>query len=608
MGLFYKHSLCFLALPVISIFIGCSDSGSGSDANHISTTDENGDTISIEVKSGSFTDSRDGRQYKTVTINKQTWMAENLNYGGSGSCYNDSSANCTKYGRLYTLSDAETACPAGWHLPYGIEWNILINLLNGAYDGNAGGALKAKSGWGSDSYGSSGNGDNASGFNALPAGFYDGTFSEYEQEKYAAAFWANSNLDNDNTYSQAFILEYDDESAKQSTYRQRSRLSVRCISDENSIVEENGLCGASNDSALAFYDSVYYTCDTNVWRYATKSEVLTGCNSSLWGDIRTFNDTSYICEGSSWTAATASEVLGECDNLVLGTVKNFDKSDYICKDYSWTLATKAEMAFGLCTDELESTTKTLDSTNYICNGKNWRAFTSVEDSLGICKKDEATGTYDGITFTCDAGRNLWVGSFMDARDGKSYKAVGIKGNIWMAENLNYETDGRRCYNNIASNCDIYGGLYTWAAAMNIREAYNDSVYVPQGSRDTIRGICPEGWHIPDSMTVSNLSDYIEQAGIEKFKSTTLWTGNAGTDLYGLDMKPAGYWYYGEKYESLGSSTEFWSVTPESSYGYWSGLSYSKEYVYAFYLDKLGTSTSIPNKGEGLSVRCIKNRK
>jgi uncharacterized protein (TIGR02145 family) len=128
-----------------------------------------------------FTDSRDGKTYKKVTIGTQTWMAENLKYNAEGSvCYGeggesfsdlhggkDSSgnwegkyktlsesevqANCAKYGRLYSQNTVLTACPAGWHLPTGAEWTTLINYTDSTCN-NYGGcweinALRSKSGW-----------------------------------------------------------------------------------------------------------------------------------------------------------------------------------------------------------------------------------------------------------------------------------------------------------------------------------------------------------------------------------------------------------------------------------------------------------------------------
>lgn len=80
-----------------------------------------------------FTDSRDGKPYKTVKIGDQVWMAENLNYdAGEGSyCFKDDNNNCEKYGRLYTWNAAKKAAPHGWHLPSKEEWETMINHFGG---------------------------------------------------------------------------------------------------------------------------------------------------------------------------------------------------------------------------------------------------------------------------------------------------------------------------------------------------------------------------------------------------------------------------------------------------------------------------------------------
>jgi len=124
-----------------------------------------------EVVVSTFTDSRDGKKYKSVKICNQTWMAENLNYeiADSSWCYNDSCykyADTAKYGRLYTWNAAMTACPSGWHLPSNVEWQTLVDFAGGS--SFAGKKLKSTTGWYyySDSY----IGTDNYGFSALPGG------------------------------------------------------------------------------------------------------------------------------------------------------------------------------------------------------------------------------------------------------------------------------------------------------------------------------------------------------------------------------------------------------------------------------------------------------
>ena len=77
--------------------------------------------------------------------------------------YNGDPANGKKYGKLYNwyaVVDSRDLAPQGWHIPTDEEWTILTTYLGG--DTIAGKKMKSAKEW---------DGNNSSGFNALPAGF-----------------------------------------------------------------------------------------------------------------------------------------------------------------------------------------------------------------------------------------------------------------------------------------------------------------------------------------------------------------------------------------------------------------------------------------------------
>jgi len=197
----------------------------------------------VTGNSGTFTDSRDGQTYQYVRIGGQRWMAQNLNYQVDRSwCYDDSLANCTKYGRLYQWTAAmgldtsynhklwqgadsarhQGICPSGWHVPSDAEWSTLIQYVESAISGMS---LRSTSGC-SDSF-SLGNGQNTYGFSILPSGVrnsIDGTFFFLGDDTY---FWSSSEYDASNAWFRLSSCEAYD---VQSGYGYKSLgFSLRCI-------------------------------------------------------------------------------------------------------------------------------------------------------------------------------------------------------------------------------------------------------------------------------------------------------------------------------------------------------------------------------------------
>jgi uncharacterized protein (TIGR02145 family) len=163
----------------------------------------------------------------------KTWMTENLNKTTADSwCYDNSTANCDKYGRLYTWEAAKKACPSGWHLPTRDEWGALAKAAGGGGDygeyGVAGTALKSTSGWIDNAYIDGGNGTNDFGFSALPSGFrnyYGGDFYHAGEE----GFWWTA-TENGNDYAYYRHIGHSTGSVYEGNhYIKSSWLSVRCV-------------------------------------------------------------------------------------------------------------------------------------------------------------------------------------------------------------------------------------------------------------------------------------------------------------------------------------------------------------------------------------------
>jgi len=222
----------------------------------------------------------------------------------------------------------------------------------------------------------------------------------------------------------------------------------------------------------------------------------------------------------------------------------------------------------------------------------------------------------GINYAEHAAKNPKppvITKFTDSRDGQTYKVATIGKQRWMAENLNYEAEGSKCYGEsgkvrikvktddnrrnrktarrnrktaetdddwttlpdeeIQNNCVKYGRLYDWETAMTA---------------------CPAGFHLPSDDEVDQLREfvdggkwiqlkqkmlkkadffsvvvgkYVEETGT-KLKSTSGWDDNGnGTDKFGFSALPSGYYRdidefggFGDIFLAEGYLGGWWSTT------------------------------------------------
>ena len=226
-------------------------------------------------------------------------------------------------------------------------------------------------------------------------------------------------------------------------------------------------------------------------------------------------------------------------------------------------------------------------------------------------------------------------TIIDSRDGQVYKIVAVGDQTWMAENLNYAYNERKtssdlasyCYDNDPKNCEIYGRLYTWAAAVDSLGIFSSD---GEGcgyksmkdcrNKGRIRGICPAGWHLPDSSEWGeflqtyaasikhNKTNSVYSDACESLKSGNLW-GNGGSNASGFSVLPAGYlngpsFYYilSGTYKNLSYDAHFWT----SSETLINDEDYVAYHVYMYFNHNTATIVT-QNEDFGYAIRCLKDK-
>jgi len=169
---------------------------------------------------GCMVDARDGRIYPVATIAGKSWIARNLAFPTKDSwCAENDSAACGANGRFYEWSAALVACPPGWHLPADSDWATLARAVGG--EDSAGILLKTKTGWTND-----GNGKDAYGFAALPAGIHY-SYGIFDGGGGHAFFWSSTEGARGRSSYHSLDAAYRD--LNRSDMARNNGLSVRCV-------------------------------------------------------------------------------------------------------------------------------------------------------------------------------------------------------------------------------------------------------------------------------------------------------------------------------------------------------------------------------------------
>ena len=213
-------------------------------------------------KYGEILDERDGKVYKTIKINDQIWMAQNLYYGGieyngvayASKCLRNDSAMCEKYGLLYRPwnSDYPEYCPSGWRLPTEDDVEVLKSHVQSEFpNDSAAHHLKSQYGYNIgytfvegyfDTCATIGIDENCKptagldtyGFSLAPGG---NGYDDYEndgEDSFYPFFWTSSKLGSSYVYYQVVYKTSDDVGGRLRAYTTNMHhwFSVRCLKEE----------------------------------------------------------------------------------------------------------------------------------------------------------------------------------------------------------------------------------------------------------------------------------------------------------------------------------------------------------------------------------------
>ena len=238
---------------------------------------------------------------------------------------------------------------------------------------------------------------------------------------------------------------------------------------------------------------------------------------------------------------------------------------------------QAALTVTVTTDDGRSHTKTLSSAQLESGRRYDMSVLVTNEEIQISLSGDIGDWEDGGSLDGSGGGDDGDDSQTLSYGGVTYRTRTVGETVWMAENLRYVPDEALLTKGIwypdgnedAEYVREHGMLYSFTVALGGAQV---------GSGAPVRGICPEGWHVP----------YIDE----------LQTLAAGPDC-GFTL--AGMWNSVSKnYVSSAKSGYLMSATTDDG-----GSSYS---ALLFYASGGNPSPSSLPAGNGVSLRCVKDAK
>ena len=459
-------------------------------------------------------------------------------------------------------SGVQGICPDGWHVPSSAEWTQLTDYVSsqnqyvcGSDNTYIAKALASTTGWSSSTYtcavGNVPSSNNASGFSALPAGYYDGS---YRNPGYYARFWTASSQGVRGLY-------YLDATVDRNSNNNYNGLSVRCVRDE----------GTTSSVPTVTTSSV---------------SDITSTSATSGGNVTSDGGATVTARGVCWSTSHNPTIANSHTTNGSGTGGFTSNITGLTQGTTYYVRAYATNSVG---------------TVY----GNEVSFTTNSTSAFTCGTSTITDI-DGNTYnTVQIGAQCWMKENLRTTKYADGTSISQGSSTSSTTAYWYYPD------NSSSNKTTYGLLYNWAAVMHGTSSSSANPSGVQGICPTGWHVPSDAEWKQMEMAVGMSqrdADNTEYRGYiaAKLSGNTGWTSstnaNAAGNLSAPDRNSSGFsalpagTYYGS-YHYFGDLAVFWSATDyDSSYAWLRFLNYNNAGVYRYNYNKNG----------GYSVRCLRD--